>query len=49
MSVIRTAIVSALAIVSLLGGGLAAGRYSQPHPTRAVADEILCCDYATNG
>jgi hypothetical protein len=45
MSAIRIAVVSALTVVSLLGGA-ASGRHLAPQHTHTLAGPIICCDSA---
>jgi ornithine cyclodeaminase/alanine dehydrogenase-like protein (mu-crystallin family) len=44
MTKIRTALVSAIAISSLLAGGVAVAHVSAPRPAHHVADEGCCGD-----
>jgi hypothetical protein len=44
MSKIRTTLASALAIASLLAGGMAAGHISAPRPAHHLADGGCCED-----
>jgi hypothetical protein len=49
MSKIRTTLASALAIASLLAGGVAAHAYTAPRPAHHLADVGCCGDDATHG
>jgi hypothetical protein len=44
MTKIRTALVAALAISSLLAGGVAAANHSAPRPAHHVAGAGACCE-----
>jgi hypothetical protein len=44
MTKIRTALVSALAITSLLAGGMAVAHSSAPRPQHHVAGAGTCCE-----
>jgi hypothetical protein len=44
MSKIRTTLVSALTIASVLAGGVAVASHTTPRPAHRVAGPVACCE-----